>query len=57
MSSTLVTKQFVPNGFHFDKGKQDVAWLDADTLLVSRDWGRDSAGHGTLTRNRATPSC
>ena len=33
------TKAFVPGGFHFDNGKQDVAWLDADTLLVSRDWG------------------
>lgn len=40
------TKQFVPNGFHFDSGKQDVAWLDADTLLVARDWGP-----GTLTQS------
>jgi len=33
------TRAFVPGGFHFDRGKQDVAWLDADTLLVARDWG------------------
>ena len=46
-----VTKQFVPNGFHFATGKQDVEWLDADTILVARDWGKDSAGHGTLTRS------
>jgi prolyl oligopeptidase len=44
-------KQFVPGGFHFDKGKQDVAWLDADTLLVSRDWGPDAAGNPTLTQS------
>ncbi len=45
------TKQFVPNGFHFDKGKQDVAWLNADTLLVSRDWGPDASGKSTLTQS------
>jgi prolyl oligopeptidase len=32
-------KTFVPGGFHFDTGKQDAAWLDQDTLLVSRNWG------------------
>ncbi len=41
-----VTKTFVAGGFHFDTGKQDAAWLDADTLLVSRDWGP-----GTLTQS------
>ena len=46
-----VTKQFVPGGFYFDKGKQDVAWLNADTLLVSRDWGSDAAGNSTLTQS------
>ena len=40
------TKAFVPGGFHFGIGKQNVAWLDADTLLVSRDWGP-----GTLTKS------
>jgi prolyl oligopeptidase len=37
-------KALVPGGFHFASGKQDIAWLDADTLLVARDWGP-----GTLT--------
>jgi len=39
-------KAFVPGGFHFDTGKQNVDWLDADTLLVARDWGP-----GTLTQS------
>jgi prolyl oligopeptidase len=39
-------RAFVAGGFHFDSGKQDVAWLDADTLLVARDWGP-----GTLTQS------
>jgi prolyl oligopeptidase len=41
-----VTKAFVPGGFQFGVGKQDVAWVDADTLLVSRDWGP-----GTLSKS------
>jgi prolyl oligopeptidase len=32
-----VSGRFVPGGFHFDAGKQDVDWLSADVLLVSRD--------------------
>jgi prolyl oligopeptidase len=32
-------KAFVPGGFHFAVGKQSVAWLDPDTLLVARDFG------------------
>ena len=32
------TGQFVPGGFVLDRGKQDVSWVDADTLLVSREW-------------------
>ena len=39
-------KAFVPGGFHFAAGKQTVDWLDADTLLVARDWGP-----GTLTQS------
>ena len=39
-------KAFVPGGFHFAIGKQEVDWLDADTLLVARDWGP-----GTLTQS------
>ena len=35
----LQTGQFVAGGFALPKAKQDVTWIDADTLLVSRDWG------------------
>jgi prolyl oligopeptidase len=36
--------KFVENGFRLPKSKQGAAWVDRDTLLVSRDWGP-----GTLT--------
>jgi prolyl oligopeptidase len=29
---------FVKNGFSFPRGKQTAAWLDADSLLVARQW-------------------
>ncbi|HEY2357586.1 MAG TPA: prolyl oligopeptidase family serine peptidase [Phenylobacterium sp.] len=32
------TGKFVEGGFHFDNGKQDVSWIDHDTLVVSREW-------------------
>jgi prolyl oligopeptidase len=35
----LATKAFVADGFDLPRGKQTVDWLDADTLIVSRDWG------------------
>jgi prolyl oligopeptidase len=35
----LKTGKFVPDGFVLPRGKQDVAWFDKDTLLISRDWG------------------
>ena len=38
------TRAFVPGGFRFAIGKQTVSWLDADTLLIARDFGE-----GTLT--------
>ncbi|MCA1378598.1 MULTISPECIES: prolyl oligopeptidase family serine peptidase [unclassified Bradyrhizobium] len=38
-------KTFVADGFHLPEGKQDVSWVDGDTLLVARDWGE-----GTLTQ-------
>ena len=34
----VVNNRFVSSGFHLPKGKQRVAWLSADTLLVSREW-------------------
>jgi len=35
----LKTAKFVEGGFVLPRGKQRVAWLDKDTLLVGRDWG------------------
>ncbi|WP_233582161.1 MULTISPECIES: prolyl oligopeptidase family protein [unclassified Asaia] len=40
------TNSFVTDGFDLPRSKQRVAWLDLDTLLVSRDWGE-----GSLTRS------
>jgi prolyl oligopeptidase len=42
----LATGQFVPNGFLLPTSKQDVTWIDHDTLLVARDWGQ-----GTMTQS------
>jgi prolyl oligopeptidase len=35
----LKSGKFVEGGFVLPRGKQDVAWMDKDTLLISRDWG------------------
>ena len=40
----LETGRFVAGGFDLPKSKQGAAWIDRDTLLVSRDWGA-----GTMT--------
>jgi len=37
-----VTKTFVSGGFETPEGKQNVSWLDKDTLLIARDWGQGS---------------
>lgn len=34
----LATRSFVKNGFSLPKGKQNVAWMGPDTLLVAREW-------------------
>ncbi|WP_439360636.1 prolyl oligopeptidase family serine peptidase [Bradyrhizobium sp. DASA03007] len=39
------TKAFVKTGFNLPEGKQHVDWIDRDTILVARDWGK-----GTMTR-------
>ena len=39
-----VAGSFVAGGFYLPEGKQSAGWLDADTLLVAREWGP-----GTLT--------
>ena len=40
----LTTKSFVDGGFNLPRSKQNVNWLDDDTLIVARDWGP-----GTMT--------
>ena len=42
----LQAGQFVANGFVLPTSKQDVTWIDQNTLLVSRDWGQ-----GTMTQS------
>src|SRR5580700_9643033 len=42
----LKTGKFVEGGFMLPRSKQDVVWLDKDTLLVARDWGA-----GTMTKS------
>ncbi|HEY0776792.1 MAG TPA: prolyl oligopeptidase family serine peptidase [Gemmatirosa sp.] len=34
----VTTGAFVPNGFVLPRGKQRVAWVGEDTVLVSREW-------------------
>jgi len=40
----LKAGKFTDGGFVLSKSKQRAAWMDKDTLLVSRDWGK-----GTMT--------
>jgi prolyl oligopeptidase len=42
----LVAGTFVAGGFELPTSKQQVDWIDADTLIVSRDWGE-----GSLTKS------
>ncbi len=42
----LKTGQFVAGGFVLPHSKQDVTWVDANTLYVARDWGP-----GTMTKS------
>ena len=56
----LKTGKFVDGGFVMSRGKQRVAWLDKDTLLIGRDWGpgtMSEAGYPITIRKwkRGTP--
>ncbi len=56
----LKTGKFVEDGFVMSRGKQRVAWLDKDTLLIGRDWGpgtMSEAGYPITIRKwkRGTP--
>jgi prolyl oligopeptidase len=42
----LKTGKFVETGFVLPTSKQDVTWVDKDTLLVARNWGP-----GTMTQS------
>jgi prolyl oligopeptidase len=42
----LPSASFRQGGFALPRSKQDVAWMDADTLAVARDWGP-----GTMTES------
>jgi prolyl oligopeptidase len=42
----LRTEKFVEGGFVLPHSKQQVSWLDKDTLIVGRDWGP-----GTMTKS------
>jgi prolyl oligopeptidase len=44
----LTTKAFIDDGFVTSEAKQQLAWLDQDTLLVATDWGNDGT---TLTES------
>jgi len=39
-----VEKRFVDGGFNLSESKQNVTWVDENTILVARDWGP-----GTMT--------
>ena len=41
-----VDKRWVKDGFFSPESKQDVAWIDANTIYISRDYGP-----GTMTRS------
>jgi len=42
----LKTGKFIEGGFVLPRGKQDIAWVYKDTLLVAREWGP-----GTMTES------
>src|SRR6185312_7737589 len=55
-----VAKQFVKGGFVSPESKQDVAWRDADTIYVARDFGPGSmtkSGYPRIVKEwkRGTP--
>jgi prolyl oligopeptidase len=56
----LTSKSFVEGGFSLPEGKQNIEWLDPDTLIMTRDWGPGAttdSGYGmvikTLKRGQA----
>ena len=49
----LKTKTFVSGGFRLPEAKQTVAWLDADTIILTRNWGSGTtteSGYGMVVK-------
>ena len=49
----LKTRTFVEGGFRLPESKQTVEWLDADTLILTRDWGPGTtteSGYGFVVK-------
>jgi prolyl oligopeptidase len=49
----LKARAFVEGGFRLPESKQTVAWLDADTLILTRDWGPGTtteSGYGFVVK-------
>ncbi|HRD45291.1 MAG TPA: prolyl oligopeptidase family serine peptidase [Caulobacter sp.] len=49
----LKTRRFVEGGFRLPESKQTVEWLDADTLILTRDWGGGTtteSGYGFVVK-------
>jgi len=49
----LVERRFVPGGFSLPEGKQNVTWVDENTILVARDFGQgtmSSSGYPITVR-------
>jgi len=56
----LKSGKFVDGGFELPRGKQNLQWLDKDTLLIAREWGpgtMSEAGYPITIRKwkRGTP--
>ena len=56
----LKAAKFVPGGFTLPHSKQNVSWVNKDTLLVDRDWGpgtMTSSGYAFVVKQwkRGTP--
>jgi len=52
----LATKTFVAGGFHLPSSKQNVDFLDDDTLILDRDWGPGTmteSGYGFIVKTLA----
>jgi len=52
----LAKRAFRPDGFRLQSSKQNVDWLDDDTLILDRDWGPGTmteSGYGFIVKTLA----